>query len=414
MANEAVTPLRGVRVLEIGSTVAGPFCGRMLADFGAEVIKVEMAEGDPVRAMGKHVDGKSLYAASIFRNKKNISVDMRKPEGQALIRRLALASDIVVENFRPGALERWGLGYEELSKENPRLIMVRVSGFGQTGPYSKRPGYGVIAEAVSGMRHLTGDPDRPPSRVAISLTDYITGLHAAYGAAMALIARNATGRGQVIDAALFECAFNFMETWIAAYEKTGHVANREGPRLPGTDPNNLYPTSDGGYIHITAMADAIFRRLAKTMGKPELGDDDRFATLLARTTNYAVLDEIISEWTRTKTGKEIEALMLEADVPVARIFTMADIFADPHYKARGAIISVPDPSFGTVTMAEVIPRLSATPGRVHHTGHETGADTRAVLGDILGLDDAELDRLERDGIVATKPIPRQKAKGAKS
>lgn len=258
-------PLTGMRVLEMGSTVAGPFCGRLLADFGAEVIKIEPADGDPVRTMGKHFGGRSLYAASIFRNKRLISVDLRRPEGRDIARSIALSCDVVVENFKPGTLEGWGLGWSDLSRANPRLVMVRISGFGQDGPYASRPGYGVICEAVSGLRHLTGDPDRPPSRVAVSMTDYITGLHAAFGAVMALMARGATGRGQYIDAALHECAFNFMEPWIPAYEKLGNVANRTGSRLAESAPNNLYPTGDGDFIHITAMADGLFRHLAKAM-----------------------------------------------------------------------------------------------------------------------------------------------------
>ncbi len=248
-------PLSGYRVLEIGSTVAGPFCGRMLADFGAEVIKVEPAEGDPVRTMGKQFEGRSLYAASIFRNKKLVSIDLHSEEGRTLIRDLAAKVDIVVENFKPGTLEKWGLGWEDLSKLNPRLVMVRISGFGQDGPYSRRPGYGVVCEAVSGLRHLTGDPDRAPSRVGVSMTDYIAGLHGAYGAVMALMARDKTGRGQCIDATLFESAFNFMEVWIPAYDKLGFVPERTGSRLIGSTPNNLYPTADGTYIHITAMAE---------------------------------------------------------------------------------------------------------------------------------------------------------------
>ena len=271
-------PLAGYRVIELGSTVAGPFCGRLLADFGAEVIKVETAEGDPVRTMGKRFHGKSLYAASIFRNKSLIVVDLRRPEGQAIVADLAAKSDVLIENFRPGALERWGLGYEALSARNPGLVMVRISGFGQDGPYSQRAGYGVIGEAVSGLRHLTGDPDRPPARVAVSMTDYITGLYAAFGATLALLARGKTGRGQCIDAALYECAFSFMEPWIPAFEKLGHVANRCGSRLPESTPNNLYATGDGNFIHITAMGDAVFGRLVEAMGQPGLAQDPKYST----------------------------------------------------------------------------------------------------------------------------------------
>lgn len=393
-------PLTGIRVLEIGSTVAGPFCGRMLADFGAEVIKVEPSEGDPVRTMGQQHDGHSLYAASIFRNKKLMSIDLRRPEGHALVRELAVKSDIVVENFKPGTLEGWGLGWEQLSSLNPRLVMVRISGYGQDGPYATRPGYGVICEAVSGMRHLTGDPDRPPSRVAVSLTDYITGLHAAYGAVMAIMARNVTGRGQFIDAALYECAFNFMEPWIPAFEKAGHVANRTGSRLPGSNPNNLYPTRDGSFILITAMADSLFRRLAQVMEQPGLAEDPRFAKALARNQNVEALDEIIARWTQSHPLAMLERKLTEAAVPATRIYTMADIFADPHYAARKSIVAAPDEAMGSVAMAGVVPRLSETPGGVRHAGRAVGQDTHAVLGDVLGYDAVRIADLVRAGVVA--------------
>ncbi len=393
-------PLTGIRVLEIGSTVAGPFCGRMLADFGAEVIKVEPAEGDPVRTMGQQHDGHSLYAASIFRNKKLISIDLRRPEGHALVRELAAKSDVVVENFKPGTLEAWGIGWEQLSEINPRLVMVRISGYGQDGPYAKRPGYGVICEAVSGMRYLTGDPDRPPSRVAVSLTDYITGLHAAYGAVMALMARQATGRGQFIDAALYECAFNFMEPWVPAFEKTGHVANRTGSRLPGSNPNNLYPTGDGSFILITAMADSLFKRLAGVMEQPELADDPRFAKALARNRHAEALDEIIAVWTSSHPLATLEQKLTAASVPATRIYTMADIFADPHYAARRSIVAASDDAMGSVAMAGVVPRLSATPGGVRHAGRAVGRDTESVLGDVLGYDAARIAELVGSGVVA--------------
>lgn len=393
-------PLAGYRVLEIGSTVAGPFCGRMLADFGAEVIKIEPAEGDPVRTMGKQVDGHSLYAASIFRNKRLVSIDLRREEGRALIRDLAAKVDVMVENFKPGTLEKWGLGWEELSKINPRLVMVRISGFGQTGPYSQRPGYGVVCEAVSGLRHLTGDPDRAPSRVGVSMTDYIAGLHGAYGAVMALMSREKTGRGQVIDAALYESAFNFMEVWVGAYQKTGFVPNRTGARLIGSTPNNLYPTADGSYIHITAMADSLFRRLVGAMGRPELARDPRFAAHIARNENHETLDALIGEWTVQHPLASLEAILEKASVPATRIFTVADIFADPHYKARQSIIEAPDQHLGSVAMPAVVPRLSETPGAVRHAGRDVGQDSRAVLREVLGMADERIDALTREGIVA--------------
>jgi crotonobetainyl-CoA:carnitine CoA-transferase CaiB-like acyl-CoA transferase len=393
-------PLAGYRVLEIGSTVAGPFCGRMLADFGAEVIKVEPAEGDPVRTMGKSVDGHSLYAASIFRNKRLVAIDLRRPEGRALIKELAAKVDVMVENFKPGTLEKWGLGWEDLSKINPRLVMVRISGFGQDGPYSQRPGYGVVCEAVSGLRHLTGDPDRAPARVGVSMTDYIAGLHGAYGAVMALMAREKTGRGQMIDAALYESAFNFMEVWIGAYQKTVFVPNRTGSRLIGSTPNNLYPTADGTYIHITAMADSLFRRLCGAMGQPALADDWRFALHAARNDNHEALDAIISAWTKQHTLADLEAKMQAVSVPATRIFTIEDIFNDPHYRERGSIIEAPDQHLGSVAMTTVVPRLSDTPGGVRHAGRDIGQDSRAVLREVLGMEDARIDALAQEGVVA--------------
>jgi len=389
----------------MGSTVAGPFCGRLLADFGAEVIKVEPADGDPVRTMGKRFHGKSLYATSIFRNKALISVDLRTPAGQRLITDLARRSDVVVENFRPGGLEKWGLGYEQLCAVNPRLVMVRISGFGQDGPYSQRAGYGVIGEAVSGLRHLTGDPDREPSRIAVSMTDYLTGLYGAFGAALALLARERTGRGQVIDAALYECAFSFMEPWIAAYEKLGHVANRAGSRLPESTPNNLYPTADAQFIHITAMGDSVFRRLLAVMAQPGLADDPRFATAVARSEHHADIDDIIARWTSARPLEALERDLGAAGVPATRIFTIADIFGDPHYRARSSIAQAPDDELGTVAMAAVVPRLSETPGVIRHSGRRVGQDTRRVLKELLDLSDAAIDALVTQGVVRCDDEP---------
>lgn len=394
-------PLTGVRVLEMGSTVAGPFCGRLLADFGAEVIKIEDAGGDTVRSMGKRLNGRSLYAASIFRNKSLISVDLRRLEGQELVRKLVQRCDIVVENFRPGALERWNIGYKQLSTVNPKLVMVRISGFGQNGPYAARPGFGVIGEAVSGLRHITGDPDRPPARVAVSLTDYITGLYGAFGAVMALSVQRQTGQGQYIDAALYECAFSFMEPHIPAYEKLGHIANRAGSRLPDNTPNNLYPTRDGSFIHIAAVGEPVFRRFLDVLGQPELINDPRFCTAVDRSRNEEALDAIIGEWTTSHDLPTLERLLHDAGVPATRIYTMADIFQDLHYEARGAIVDVPDAELGSVKMANVVPRLSLTPGRVRHAGGDTiGGDTQTVLRDVAGLTDQEIEALLLAGVAA--------------
>lgn len=393
-------PLTDIRVLELGSTVAGPFCGRLLADFGADVIKVEEARGDAVRSMGKRLNGRSLYAASIFRNKRLISIDLRTPAGQALIRKLVRSCDIVVENFRPGALERWNLGYEQLAAENPRLVMVRISGFGQTGPYAQRPGFGVIGEAISGLRHVTGDPDRPPARVATSLTDYITGLYAAFGAMMALRVSRETGKGQVVDSALYESAFSFLEWAVPAYEKLGFVANRAGSRLPDNVPNNLYATQDGQWIHIATVGEPVYRRLAAAMGRPDLETDARFRTAGERAKNEAALEEIIAAWTEAQDLEALERILREHEVPATRIYTMEDIFRDPHFAAREAIVDVPDGELGTIKMANVVPRLSATPGSVRRAGAgAVGADTRGVLREMANLSDPEIDALQAAGVI---------------
>ncbi|EKF43237.1 hypothetical protein NA8A_07869 [Nitratireductor indicus C115] len=394
-------PLQGCKVIELGSTVAGPFCGRLLADFGADVIKVEQKDGDAVRSMGKRHGSRSLYAASIFRNKRNVSIDLRRPEGRALVASMCEKADIVVENFKPGTLERWGLGYETLSKANPGLIMVRISGYGQTGPYSARPGYGVVCEAVSGMREITGDPDRPPARVAVSLTDYITGLYGAFGAAMALLSRNMTGRGQIVDAALYESAFSFMEPHVPAFQQLGVVARRAGPRLPDNTPNSLYPTGDGRYVHIAAITNSLFGRLAGAMGQPELMENPRFSDPVARSEHEDDLDKLIGEWTSRLSVSEVEAVLQGVNVPVSRIFDMRDIFGDPHYAARGAIAMAEDDELGPVAMPNVVPRLSETPGRIDWPGRPIGADTLSVLEKDLGLSLTEIARLIDDEILYT-------------
>ena len=398
-AGTTARPLEKFRVLELGTMVAGPFCGRMLADFGAEVIKVEMESGDPVRTMGKRVDGKSLYASSIFRNKRMVSIDLRTEKGRDLVRLLAGKADVLIENFRPGTMERWGLGYDALARLNPRLVMVRISGFGQSGPYSMRAGYGIIGEAMSGMRHITGDPDRPPARVSVSLTDYITGLHAAYGAVMALLKRQETGKGQCIDAALYEGAFNFMEPYIPAYEKLGFVANRTGSRLPDNTPNNLYTTRDGRHIHIAAVSEPTWQRLMRAIGREDLLADPRFATLTSRSQHEDAIDAIIGDWAAGRDLEEVDAILQEAAVPAARIYTMADVFADPHYAAREMLIDVPDADLGTVRLANVVPKLSGTPGRIDRAGGQVGVDTRAVLSEVAGMADAEISALETEGVI---------------
>jgi len=392
-------PLVGFRVIELSSTVAGPFCGRLLADFGADVVKIEPAEGDAVRLMGEKVGDASLYAASILRNKRLIALDMRRQGAQHVLRELLREADIFIENFRPGTMEKWGLGYDVLSVENPGLVMVRISGYGQNGPYSQRPGYGVTSEAISGLRDLTGDPDRPPARVATSLTDYITGLYAAFGATLALLERLRSGMGQVIDAALYESAFSFIEPHIPAFAALGTIATRAGGRLPGHVPNNLYPTADGRYIQIVAASDSIFRRLIGAMRREDLLIDRRFATPADRARHPDAMDTEIAAWTTGKNLAELEDILAKADVPAARIYNIADIFADPHFRARSMLPSAASVELGRATMAGIVPKLSRTPGAINWAGRPVGEDTRDVLGALRTLRAADIDRLEQAGVV---------------
>lgn len=398
-AQDAFGPLAGCRVLDLGSTVAGPFCARLLADFGADVVKVEDVAGDPLRKLGETVQGKSLYAATLLRNKRIISINLRSDEGRDLVRRLAPHFDVVVENFRPGMLEKWGLGYEDLRKLRPDLIMTRISGFGQTGPRAQRPGYGVIGEAMSGLREMIGDPDRPPSRVGLPLTDYITAVYAAFGTAMAIIARNRTGQGQCVDAALYEAAFSLMEASVPAYGLTGTMPRRAGPRLPNSAPNSLYATRDGRYIHIAALADQVYRRLCRAMGQAELGTDPRFADQATRARNVEEIDAIVGAWTQAHDLEEVERLLEAEDVPASRVFTMRDIFEDKHYRSRDMLLDVPDEDLGSVTLAGVVPKLSVTPGAVRWSGHRNGQDTHAILSELLNLSDAEIEALAAAGAV---------------
>jgi len=392
-------PLAGYRVLELCSTIAGPVCARLFADFGAEVIKVEPPEGDPVRNMGYHEGDISLYAASILRNKQAVTIDIKTDRGRDLVRAIATKCDVVVENFRPGTLERLGLGYDVLAKDNPGLVLVRISGYGQTGPYTQKPGYGAICEAFAGVRHLTGDPDRPPARVALATTDYLTAVYAAFGAVMALLDRTRTGRGQIVDTALYETAFSMMESLVPAFDRLGLVPTRQGSKLPSMAPNNLYLASDGVYVLIAANNNQVFKRLVDAMGQPEHMNDPRFATIRARSANMDAIDDVVAEWASTLPGLEIEALLEAAGVPVSRVFTIADIFADPHYRARDMLAQMAHPQLGTITMAGIVPKLSATPGRIDHIGPERGADTMAVLSGLLGMAPEELAELQVAGVI---------------
>lgn len=392
-------PLAGYRVLELGSTAAGPFCTRLLADFGADVVKIEPPEGDPIRHLGEQYEGKSLYAATIARNKLIASIDLRHPDGRALLQRMLPAFDVVVENFRPGTLECWGLSYEAMCEIRPEIILTRISGYGQDGPYAGRPGYGVIGEAVSGLREMIGDPDRPPARVAVPLTDYIAGIYSAFGTTMALLHRERTGKGQCIDTALSESAFTFMESFVPAYGKLGKMGTRTGPRMPNSAPNTLYPTRDGKHILIAALADSIFRRLCRAMEQPDLGEHPLYSTQAARNANEAGLDDIIIAWTLGKDLLELEHILQRAEVPASRVFTMQDIFADPHYAARQMLQRVEDEDIGEVTLAGVVPRMSATPGAIRWSGHRIGQDTVIVLRELAQATDVEIAQLKGAGVI---------------
>jgi crotonobetainyl-CoA:carnitine CoA-transferase CaiB-like acyl-CoA transferase len=389
-----VGPLSGLRVVEICSTIAGPACARLLGDFGAEVTKIEPLTGDGMRQMGGHVGDVSLYAATLLRNKRSVAVDLRTEAGREIALALICKADILVENNRPGVMERLGLGYDVLSAANPGLIMVRISGYGQDGPYSQRPGYGAICEAFGGVRHMTGDPDRPPARVALATTDYLTAVYAAMGALLALQERHVSGHGQVVDTALYETAFSQMESYVPTYEKTGFVPARVGPNLPTMAPNSLYPTADQGWILIAANSDAIYARLVGLMGRPDLLVDARFSSIKdrGRPENMRALDSIIGEWTSGYESAELETMLRQAEVPTSRIYTIADIYQDPHYAARQMIVKVPYPKLGHTMQAGVVPKLSRTPGSVRCSGPDTGANTQQVLEE-LGYSGEAIQRL---------------------
>jgi crotonobetainyl-CoA:carnitine CoA-transferase CaiB-like acyl-CoA transferase len=389
-----VGPLVGLTVIEICNTIAGPACARLLADFGADVIKIEPLEGDGVRQMGKHFQDVSLYAATILRNKKSVALDLKSPEGRDVAFELIRRADILVENNRPGVMERLGLGYETLSEANRGLVMVRISGYGQTGPYAQRPGYGAICEAFGGVRHMTGDPDRPPARVALATTDYLTAVYATLGAVMAVHERTRSGLGQVVDVALYETAFSQMESYVPTYEKTGFVPARVGPNLPTMAPNSLYPTADGGWILIAANSNAIFERLLRLMERLDLLADPKFASIQARgrSENMRELDAIIAGWTSESSAQALEAMLRGAEVPTSRVYTIADIYQDPHYVEREMLVRVPHPVLGHTTQVGVVPKLSRTPGCIRHTGPDIGADTREVL-EGLGLGKDAIDAL---------------------
>lgn len=396
----AAGPLAGLRVLDLGNMIAGPFCARLLGDFGADVIKVEQpGRGDPVRGWRSQYRGHSLLWKTLNRNKRTVTLDLHAEEGQALARRLYAASDIVVENFRPGVLERWGLGYRQIESECPRLIMVRISGYGQTGPYRDRAGFGGVAEAMSGVRFLTGFPDRPPTRVGFALADTAAGLYGAFAAVAAVHERGRSGHGQEIDVALTEATFSLLDDVLAAYQKLGYVAQRHGTGLPGVAPSSIYPTRDGQYIVIGANNDNVFRRLAALMGRTEWLADPELANDQGRGRRQAELDAAVGEWTAQHDLPPLNDLLAEHGVPAGPVYDIAGVVEDPQFRARGAIIEVEDPDVGPLALPGVVPRMSRTPGHIAWAGARQGQHNTEVYAELLGLSGREVDALHGRGVI---------------
>jgi formyl-CoA transferase len=385
-------PLAGLRVLELGTLLAGPFCGQLLGDFGAEVIKIEPPnQGDPMRVWGREkAGGKSLWWPVVARNKKAITLDLRQSDGQALLKELVKQSDFLLENFRPGTMEKWGLGWSELSAINPRLIMIRVSGFGQTGPYSRQAGFGAIGEAMGGLRYVVGDPSTPPSRMGISIGDSLAATFACIGALAALHHRDRTGRGQIVDSAIYEAVLNMMESLITEFDKVGYIRERTGAILPNVAPSNVYRTSDG-MVLIAANQDTVFSRLAEAMGQPDLAQDPKYSTHGARGAHQVELDG--------KTTRQVLDLMDKFGVPAGLIYRAPDMLVDPHFQARDAIVTVPHPDFGELRMQNVAPKLSETPGSVRSPSPALGQHNDEIYLQLLGLSAARYGELKTARVI---------------
>ncbi|HEX2916046.1 MAG TPA: CaiB/BaiF CoA-transferase family protein [Chloroflexia bacterium] len=409
MSNQ-LGPLHGYRVLELGNLVAAPYAGRLFAEFGAEVIKVERPRiGDELRQWRLFKGDTSLFWRLQARNKKPITLDLRTPEGQAIALELISHVDVVLENFRPGTLEKWNLGYEKLKEVNPNLIIVRISGYGQTGPYRDRTGFGGIAEAMGGLRYITGYADRPPTRIGVSLGDTLAGLYGALGALMALLNRERRNKqsdhsaGQVIDVALYEAVFAITESLLPEYDGYGITRQRTGNILPGLTPSNIYPCQDDKWVAIGGNADAVFKRLMEAIGKPEYMTDPRFRDNVARTQHQEYLDRVIGEWTLKYSLEEVLDRMVEAGVPAGAIYSAADIASDPHYHSRAMIeqhkISLEPGESQPVYFPGIVPKLSETPGKTEWLGAELGAFNAEIYGNLLGYGPERLDRLERAGVI---------------
>jgi len=393
-------PLAGVKVLELGQLIAGPFAAKTLADFGAEVIKVESpAGGDPLRKWRMLKDGTSVWWQVQSRNKRSIALDLKDAEAQGIVRQLAADADVLIENFRPGAMEGWGLGPDELLALNPRLVMLRISGYGQSGPYRDRPGFGVVAEAMGGLRHLTGEPGRVPVRVGVSIGDTLGALHGVIGILLALHHRHRSGRGQVVDVALYEAVFNCMESLLPEYSAFGAVRGPAGSAMPGIVPTNAYPCRDGGYALVAGNGDSIFKRLMTVIGRADLAADPQLADNAGRVARVTELDEAIGAWTAQRSVDDVLAALDAASVPAGRIYTVADIAADPHYRARGMLAEVEMEDGTRLAVPGVVPRLSETPGGHRRNAPRLGQDTDDVLREV-GLTAGQIEALKRRGIVA--------------
>jgi crotonobetainyl-CoA:carnitine CoA-transferase CaiB-like acyl-CoA transferase len=403
---ESVGPgaLAGVRLVELGMLLAGPFTGRLLGDMGAEIIKVEPpGQPDPLRDWGKaRYQGRSLWWPVQSRNKKCVTLDLRHEDGQRLLLSLVEHSDVLVENFRPGTLERWNLGPEQLWEANPRLVIARISGYGQTGPYGARAGFASVAEAMGGIRHINGFPGEPPPRIHISLGDSLAGMFAVQGILAALYWRDVLGggRGQVVDVSLMEACFALLESTVPEYDRLGIVRGPGGTGLKGVAPSNIFKSSDGTWMVIAANADNVFRRLCAAMDQPELADDERFATHLARGDNQEELEGIVAEWAARHSAADIDRILNDAGVICGPIYTIADIFEDEHYRARDMLVTHEDPDFGEYLGPGIVPKLSETPGAVRWSATwEEGSHNRDVYGGLLGLSDDELARLKEQGVL---------------
>ena len=395
-------PLKGLQVLELGNMIAAPTAGCLLGDFGARVVKVEHPLlGDDLRRWPPTKGDVPLWWKVTNRNKELITLDLGKPAGQELCKRMVSRFDIVIENFRPGTLERWGLGYEVLAEINPRVILVRISGYGQTGPYSRRPGYGTVAEAMSGVPSFTGFPDGPPTFSAFPLVDSLAGMFGVQAALMAVYERDVagSGRGQVIDVSLFESLFRLLDSQVVGYDQLGLIKARMGNRMAEDSPRNAYRTSDGEYVAVSAGSQRTYSRLAEAVGDPTMLSDHRFATNEARCDNADVLDDIVAKWFAGLTLADAMERLEASDVVAGPVYDVARIFEDPHYAARNAIVSVPDADLGEIRMQGVVPKFARTPGEIRHTGGAMGEADRAFFCDEIGLSAAELENLVAQGVV---------------